>query len=188
MKPKRSKYPRGKKMGHSPNLWHCCFPVPQFSNHVLRSCRFTVPQVKEGRNPMTTSFVYLYYNVIFALPIFIISSLKTNTVHKNSWTPKFNTLKTGFLIRDWNPTSHREKSWVWVIFSLLFSYSQAHRKAPGAYTLGGNRKPFFRVLWTRTGFSNTHSTPPHGPPPSSVARHAIPNFHDNLGPWQEKDS
>ena len=33
---------------------------------------------------MTTSFVYLYYNVIFALPIFIISSLKTNTVHKNS--------------------------------------------------------------------------------------------------------
>ena len=33
---------------------------------------------------MTTSFVHLYYNVIFALPIFIIPSLKLNTVHKNS--------------------------------------------------------------------------------------------------------
>ena len=28
---------------------------------------------------MTTSFVHLYYNMIFALPIFIIPSLKMNT-------------------------------------------------------------------------------------------------------------
>ena len=172
---KEVKIPKGKKLGHSPNLWHCCFPVPQFFNHVPRSCRFTAPgKVKERRNPMTTSFVHLYYNVIFALPIFISPSLKMNTVHKNSWTPKFNTLKTGFLIIDWRSYKSPWKKLSVGHFQFIVSYSQAHRKVPGAYTLGGNRMPFFRVLWTRTGFSNTHSTPLHHPPPQlcSTARHS----------------
>lgn len=107
-----------------------------------------------------------------------------NVTHKNSLTPKFNTLKkTVLLVINLRSNSHHERVEFRSFLSLFFFIPEPTERFQGP-TVKVETKSISSECCEPELASQTHTPFPT----ISVAQHTISSFHNNLGPWQKKGS